>query len=78
MALIFAWTGGLRKRGELDGTPAVVEFADMLEKASLETVESGIMTGDLLAIADQSPNNRKVNTEAFIDAIAENLRKKFQ
>jgi len=78
MALIFAWTGGLRKRGELDGTPAVVEFADMLEKASLETIESGIMTGDLLAIADQSPNNRKVNTEAFIDAIAENLRKKFQ
>ena len=76
MALIFAWTGGLRKRGEIDGTPDVVAFADKLEKASLQTIENGIMTGDLLAIADPSPNNRKVNTEAFIDAIAENLRKK--
>ena len=76
MALIFAWSGGLRKRGELDGTPDVIRFADMLEEASLETVESGIMTGDLLAIAEQNPNNRKVNTEAFIDAIADTLRRK--
>jgi len=73
MALIFAWTGGLRKRGELDGTGGVIQFAEKLEAAAIETNESGIMTGDLLIVADRSPNNRKVSTEAFIDAIAENL-----
>jgi isocitrate dehydrogenase len=76
MALIFAWTGGLRKRGELDGTPDVVTFADHLEKAAIETVESGIMTGDLLLLAEKRPTNRKVNTEGFINAIAETLKKK--
>ncbi|HQK99676.1 MAG TPA: NADP-dependent isocitrate dehydrogenase [Smithellaceae bacterium] len=76
MALIFAWTGGLRKRGELDGTPEVVRFADTLEAAALETVESGIMTGDLLLLAEKRPTNKKVNTEGFIDAIAETLKKK--
>jgi isocitrate dehydrogenase len=75
MALIFAWTGGLRKRGELDGTPDVVEFASKLEKAALATVEEGTMTGDLLALADKKESNRKVNTEEFIDAIAANLKK---
>jgi isocitrate dehydrogenase len=75
-ALIFAWSGCLRKRGELDGTPEVSAFADKLEEATIETVEAGIMTGDLLAVADPSPHNRKVNTEAFIDAIAKNLQKK--
>jgi isocitrate dehydrogenase len=74
MALIFAWTGGLRKRGELDGQPEVMAFADRLEKAAIATVESGVMTGDLLAMADEQPGNRKVNTAGFIDAIAENLR----
>ena len=76
MALIFAWTGGLRKRGELDGTPDVVKFADSVEAAALETVESGIMTGDLLLLAEKKPSNKKVNTEGFIDAIAETLKKK--
>jgi len=76
MALIFAWTGGLRKRGELDGTPEVVGFADKVEAAALETVESGVMTGDLLLLAEKRPTNRKVNTEGFIDAIAGNLKKK--
>jgi isocitrate dehydrogenase len=76
MALIFAWTGCLRKRGELDNTPDVVDFADKLEKASLETVESGIMTGDLLLVADPSPSNRKVLTEEFINAIKATLEKK--
>jgi len=76
MALIFAWTGGLRKRGELDGTPDVAGFADNLEAAALETVESGVMTGDLLLLAEKRPTNRKVNTEGFIDAIAQNLQKK--
>ncbi len=76
MALIFAWSGGLRKRGELDGTPDVVEFADKLEAAALATVEEGIMTGDLLALADNKASNKKMNTEGFIDAIAVNLQKK--
>ncbi len=76
MALIFAWTGGLRKRGELDGTPDVVEFAGLVEKAALATVESGIMTGDLLLLAEKKPTNQKVNTEDFIDAIAATLKKK--
>ena len=76
MALIFAWTGGLRKRGELDGTPDVVEFAGLVEKAALATVESGIMTGDLLLLAEKKPTNQKVNTEGFIDAIAATLKKK--
>jgi isocitrate dehydrogenase len=76
MALIFAWSGGLRKRGELDKTPAVVDFADKLEAAALATVEEGTMTGDLLALAEKRPSNKKVDTEGFIDAIAVNLQKK--
>jgi len=78
MALIFAWTGGLRKRGELDGTEALAAFAGKLEEAALETVEKGVMTGDLLAVAETDPNNRNVSTEAFIDAIADCLRNKIE
>jgi len=74
MALIFAWSGAIRKRGELDKTPQAVAFADKLEKAAIETIEGGTMTGDLLAIAEANPANRKVNTEGFIDAIADNLK----
>ncbi len=76
MALIFAWSGGLRKRGELDDTPEVIKFAHMLEEAAIATVEGGTMTGDLLALADKKSSNRKVNTEDFIDAIAKTLHKK--
>ncbi|HOF05490.1 MAG TPA: NADP-dependent isocitrate dehydrogenase [Syntrophales bacterium] len=76
MALIFAWTGGLRKRGELDGTPELLTFADQVEAAALETVEAGIMTGDLLAVAEKNPANRKVNTREFIEAIAARLEEK--
>ncbi len=75
MALIFAWSGGLRKRGQMDSTPDVVEFADKLEEAAITTVEDGTMTGDLLALAEKKSSNKKVNTEAFIDAIAETLQK---
>ncbi len=75
MALIFAWTGGLIKRGELDGTPDVVNFAEKLEKAALQTIEGGIMTGDLLLLAEKKSSNKKVNTEGFIDAIADTLQK---
>ena len=77
MALIFAWSGGLRNRGQTDATPDVVSFADNLEKASLETIEKGIMTGDLFEITEESLGKQKVGTEDFIDAIAENLRKKY-
>lgn len=75
MAIIFAWSGCLRKRGEIDSTPDVVAFSERLEEAAIATVESGIMTGDLLLVATQNPLNKKVHTEAFIDAIAENLQK---
>ncbi len=77
MALIFAWTGGLRKRGELDGTTEVIKFAEKLEEAAVATVESGTMTGDLLALAEKKASNKKVNTAGFIDAIAATLQKKF-
>lgn len=74
-ALIFAWTGGLKKRGELDGSPAVVAFARKVEEAVIRTIEGGIMTGDLLRLADPDPKNRKVNTDEFIDQIREVLDK---
>lgn len=76
MALIFAWSGGLRKRGEMDNTPEVIAFADKLEEAAVAVVEGGTMTGDLLALADKKSTNRKVNTAGFIDAIAASLQKK--
>ncbi|HOJ51630.1 MAG TPA: NADP-dependent isocitrate dehydrogenase [Syntrophales bacterium] len=76
MALIFAWTGGLRKRGEMDGTPEVMKFAEALEEAAKDTIEAGIMTGDLIAVARPSPNNRQVNTEEFMAEIARRLREK--
>jgi len=75
-ALIFAWSGGLRKRAEFDSTPEVALFADMLESATLETIEEGILTGDLLLVAESSPHNRKVDTQGFINAIAANLEKR--
>jgi isocitrate dehydrogenase len=78
MALIFAWTGCLRKRGELDKTPEVVEFAKKLEEAALETVESGIMTGDLMLVATPDPRNRKADTEEFIAEVAKRLKKRLE
>ncbi|MQN00703.1 MAG: NADP-dependent isocitrate dehydrogenase [Lachnospiraceae bacterium] len=75
VATIFAWTGGLRKRGELDGIPELSKFADALESATIETIESGKMTGDLTRITSL-PNPTKLNTRDFILAIRENLEKK--
>ncbi len=73
MALIFAWTGALRKRGELDASPEVVRFADTLEKAAIATIEAGEMTGDMARIAE--PKAKAVlNTEEFLDAVASRLR----
>ena len=76
MALIFAWTGCLGKRAELDKTPEVADFARKVEEAAIETVESGIMTGDLIKVADPDPGNRQVYTEDFINYIKQNLEKK--
>jgi isocitrate dehydrogenase len=72
MATLFAWTGALRKRGELDELPELVDFANRLEKASLETIESGTITGDLKNLIDV-PEKNVVNTEDFLKAIAEKL-----
>lgn len=74
VATIFAWTGALRKRGELDGNTALSDFADKLERATLDTIESGIMTGDLAAMSTL-PEVRSVDTEGFLRAINENLQK---
>jgi len=76
MALIFAWTGCLKKRAELDGTPEVAVFAQKIEDASLETVESGILTGDLMRVVDPDPKNKQVYTDEFIDHIKKNLEKR--
>ncbi len=76
MALIFAWTGCLKKRAQLDRTPEVADFAQKTEDAAIETVESGIMTGDLIRVADPGPGNRQVYTEDFINYIKQNLEKK--
>ena len=75
IASIFAWTGALAKRGDLDGTPEVVSFAKTLEKVIIETVESGTMTKDLMLIAEPRVEKYAL-TEEFIDAVAERLRKK--
>jgi len=75
VATIFAWSGALRKRGELDSLPELVRFADLLEEATLETIESGKMTGDL-ALITTLPNVEKLDTEGFIHAIRERLETK--
>lgn len=72
VATIFAWTGALRKRGELDGNNELMKFADRLEKATLDTIESGKMTKDL-ALITSIPNPTVLNSEEFIQAIAELL-----
>ena len=72
VATIFAWSGALRKRGELDGTPELVDFANRLEKATIDTIEAGEMTGDLAAITSlEAP--KKLNTRDFILAVASRL-----
>ena len=72
MATIFAWSGALHKRGELDGNDALIAFAEMLEEASRETIESGIMTGDMAILCD-SPDVRVADAEELLDEIAKRL-----
>ncbi|MFT3697655.1 MAG: NADP-dependent isocitrate dehydrogenase [Kofleriaceae bacterium] len=74
IASIFAWTQGLKYRGEFDSTPDVVKFADALEKVCVETVESGKMTKDLAILV--GPSQAHLTTEAFLDAIDANLKAK--
>ena len=72
VATIFAWSGALRKRGELDGNKPLVDFAGKLEKACLDTIEDGIMTGDLAALAE-GENIRRVCTRDFLLEIRRKL-----
>jgi isocitrate dehydrogenase len=68
MATLFAWTGALRKRGELDGNDELARFADMLEAAAIATIENGVMTGDLYMLSERD-NKEKVSTESFIKRV---------
>ena len=72
IATIFAWSGALRKRGDLDNIPELKEFADKLEEACIKTIENGDMTGDLYLISTLE-NKKKLNTEEFILAIRKTL-----
>ena len=72
VATIFAWSGALRKRGELDGIPELMAFADRLEQATLSCIEDGQMTGDLARITTL-PNPTVLSTEGFIEAVAARL-----
>ena len=68
VATIFAWSGALRKRGELDNIPALCEYADKLEKATIQTIEDGVMTGDLYLLSSLE-NKKKVNSKEFLEEI---------
>ncbi len=72
VATIFAWNGALRKRGELDNTPELCEFADKLEKATIQTIEEGVMTGDLYLIS-KLENKVKVDSKTFLEEINKRL-----
>ena len=72
MATLFAWTGALRKRAQLDGLADLEAFADKLEKVSIETIEEGTITGDLKNLID-IPVKNVVNTEDFLKAVASKL-----
>ena len=74
MATLFAWTGALRKRGELDGLKDLQDFADKLEQASLQTIEEGVLTGDLVQLFE-GENKRVVTTEGFLKEVNERLLK---
>lgn len=74
VATLFAWTGALRKRGEMDNLPELSAFADKLEKATIRTIEEGVMTGDLAALSNLE-NKKKVDTEEFLIEVNERLKK---
>ena len=72
VATLFAWSGALRKRGELDGTPDLCQYADNLEKATVQTIEEGVMTGDLYLLSTLE-NKTKVSTEQFLREVDKRL-----
>jgi len=72
VASIFAWTGAIGRRGQLDGTPEVTEFARRLEQSVIDTIEGGTMTGDLVRLST-SPNPKQSNTFGFMDAVAQKV-----
>ena len=74
VATIFAWTGALKKRGELDSLPALVAFAEQLERATLTTIEDGFMTGDLVPLFRRpGVTPHKLSTEAFLLSVSSRL-----
>ncbi len=75
MATIYAWSGALRKRGELDNLPKLMAFADKLEKACIDTLMSGVMTKDLVNLTDGSVEVKPVLTSEFVKEIRNNLEK---
>ena len=75
VATLFAWSGALRKRGELDGIDGLVRFADALEKATIDTIEDGVMTGDLCAMWEGENPARKVTSLEFLREIRSRLDK---
>ena len=76
VATIFAWSGALRKRGELDNNNDLVRFADKLEEACIDTLKDGIMTKDLVGLVDEGVKAQAVNSIGFIKAIRERLEAK--
>ncbi|MBP7402554.1 MAG: NADP-dependent isocitrate dehydrogenase [Clostridia bacterium] len=74
IATLFAWTGALAKRGEMDGIAALSAFAGEVEKATMDTIGAGIMTGDLAAISTLK-DIRTVDSESFLRAVAERVRR---
>jgi isocitrate dehydrogenase len=73
MATIYAWSGALRKRGELDGLSELVNFADQLEGACIDTLNAGVMTKDLVGLVSEGTATTAVNSSDFIKAIRKNL-----
>lgn len=78
MATIYAWTGALRKRGELDGLTELVNFANLLEESCIDTLNSGVMTKDLSGLTENPVLVRTVNTNEFIAEIKKTLEQKLQ
>ena len=76
MATIYAWSGALRKRGELDGLDELVDFANKLEEACIDTLNDGIMTKDLVGLVSEGTKATAVNTITFIKEIRARLEKK--
>lgn len=72
MATIFAWSGAFKKRGELDGNQDLIAYGEALEKASLDTIEAGLMTKDLALLSDH-PDKQVLNSRQFLEEIAKRI-----